>query len=94
MDVIVIGLAVAACALMFGIDNGGGAWLALIVFAPMMRAALETLLVGFAFSRRIGRKGYWLVTLANAVCITIAIFALILYDRAHPVEAVVRPALP
>ena len=88
--VIIIGIAATACVLAFGTSNGGGVWFALIVLAPMMRAGLETLLLRFAYSRRIGRKGYWLLTLANAVCISVGIYALILDDHAHPSVATIR----
>ncbi len=75
---------------MIGFDNGVGVWVALIIISPMMRAGLETLLLRFAYARRIGRRGYWLLCAANGICITVAIYAFILYDRAHPAIAIMR----
>jgi hypothetical protein len=48
---------------------------------------METLLVRVMFSRRVGWKGFGLLCLANEICIAMAIYAMILYDRAHPPEA-------
>ena len=91
LDVIVIGCAATACVLlwkvMLGFDESGAVWVSMILIAPMIRGGLETLLVRLVYARRVGRKGYWLLCLANEVCIVAAIYALILYNRAHPAEA-------
>jgi hypothetical protein len=91
LDVIVIGFAAGTCMLvwnnMLGFDASSAVWFAIILIAPMIRSGLETLVVRLAHSRRIGRTGYWLLCLANEVCIVIAIYAVILYDRAHPAQA-------
>ena len=72
---------------MLGLNESSAVWISTILVAPMIRAVLETSLVRLAYSRRIGQKGYWLLWLANEVCIVVAVYALILYDRTHPVEA-------
>jgi hypothetical protein len=90
LDVIVIGFALAALIFVFRFDPSLSGWFTLIALAPMMRSGLETLVLRFAYSRRIGRKGYWLLGLANTGCIIVAICAFILYDRAHPAIAIVR----
>jgi len=89
LDAIAIGVPVVAC-LLFGVDNGGAFFVSMIIVAPMIRAGLETLIVRSAHSPKTGRKDYWLLTLANAVCITIATYVLILYDSAHPAVAMMR----
>ena len=91
LDVVVIGCAATACLLvwkvMLGASANGAVWVSIFLIAPMTRAGLETWLVRLAYSRRIGRKGYWLLCVANEVCIGVAAYALILYDRAHPPQA-------
>jgi len=91
LDVPVIGCAALACGLLWnvllGFRGGGAVWVSLILVAPMMRAGLETLLVRQATSHRIGRKGYWLLYAANALCIVVAIYVLILVLRSHPSQA-------
>ena len=64
-------------------DYAPADWIPLVVIAPMIRAGLETLLVRRACSRKVGRKGYWLLCLANGVCIAVAIYALFVYVRAQ-----------
>ena len=91
LDVAVIGCSAVLCVLlgrvMLGLNESSAVWISTILVAPMIRAVLETSLVRLAYSRRIGQKGYWLLWLANEVCIVVAVYALILYDRTHPVEA-------
>jgi len=87
-DPVVIGASVIACALvwnvMLGFNGDGVIWFPLIVIAPMTRAGLETLAVRLVFARKIGRKGYWLLFLANSICVFVAMYILILFARAHP----------
>jgi len=89
LDPVVIAASVIACALvwnvMLGLNSDGVIWFPLIVIAPMTRAGLETLAVRSVFSRRIGRKGYWLLCLANAICLAVAMYVLIV--SAHPAIA-------
>ena len=88
LDVIVIGCAATASVLlwsvMLGFGQSGAIWFSLILIVPAIRAALETLLVRVIFSRRVGRKGYGLLCLADEMCIVVAIYAMILYDRHIP----------
>ena len=91
LDVIVIGCAATASVLlwnvMLGFGQSGAIWFSLILIVPAIRAALETLLVRVIFSRRVGRNGYGLLCLANAICMAAAIYAMILYARGHPAIA-------
>ena len=91
LDVIVIGCAATVSVMvwnvMLGLAYSGAVWFSLILIAPMIRSTLEMLLLRLIFSRIVGWKGFGLLCLANEICIAVAIYAMILYDRAHPPEA-------
>lgn len=91
LDPVVIAASVIDCApvwnVILGFNDDGVIWFSLIVIAPMTRAGLETLAVRLAFSRRIGRKGYWVLFLGNAICLAVAMYVLILLASAHPAIA-------
>jgi hypothetical protein len=48
-------------------------WTATWAMAAMINGALETGVVRFAFRQRIGKRGFWLLCLANAISVGVAL---------------------
>jgi len=48
-------------------------WTATWAMAALINGALETSVVRFAFRQRIGKRGFWLLCLANAISVGVAL---------------------
>ncbi|XHR28912.1 MAG: hypothetical protein ACFUZC_23735 [Chthoniobacteraceae bacterium] len=58
-------------------------WTATFVIAAMVNGSLEGLVLRFGFKQAIGKKGFWLLCLANAVSIGMAFYSVF----AHPPQS-------
>jgi hypothetical protein len=56
-------------------------WAGTFVFAVMINGTLETLVLRFAFKQKIGKKGFWLLCLANFVSVGMAFYSLFAYPH-------------
>jgi hypothetical protein len=55
-------------------------WVATLVFAAIINGALETQVLRFGFKQKIGKRGFWLLCLANAVSVGMAFYSVL----SHP----------
>ena len=59
-------------------------WVALLLIVAMISALSEASVLHFGFKQRLGQKRFWLLYVANAVCIGFAAFGMGSYILAHP----------
>lgn len=62
-------------------------WIAMLLIIAMIGALSEAFVIRFAFKQRLRQKGFWLLYVANGVCISIAACGTIFYMVAHPPTA-------
>jgi hypothetical protein len=62
-------------------------WVAMLLIIAMIGALSEASVIHFAFKQRLGQKGFWLLYVANGLCIGIAACGTGFYIVAHPPTA-------
>jgi len=62
-------------------------WVAMLLIIAMIGALSEASVIHFAFKERLGQKGFWLLYVANGLCIGIAACGTGFYIVAHPPTA-------
>jgi hypothetical protein len=72
----------------FGIDDTDPVnWVAMLLIIAMVGALSEASVFHFAFKQRLGQKRFWLLYVANAVCLGIAGCGMGFYMLTHPPKA-------
>jgi len=54
-------------------------WTATFLLAVIINGTLETMTLRYAFKRKIGKKGFWLLCLANTISIGMAFYSIVIY---------------
>src|SRR5580704_10943609 len=62
-------------------------WFALLLIMAMMSTLSEAFVLRFVFKQRLGQKKFWLLYVANAVCMGFAAYGMSSYEGAHPPTA-------
>ncbi len=72
----------------FGTDNTAPVnWVALLLIIAMISAVSDAFVLRFLFKQRIGQKRFWLLYVANVVCVGVAACGMGIYGVAHPPTA-------
>jgi hypothetical protein len=88
VDILVWGLPRLALNRVLGIDETDPInWVALLLIIAMIGALSEASVLHFAFKQRLGQKRFWLLYVANGVCIGVAACRMGFYMVAHPPTA-------
>jgi hypothetical protein len=72
----------------FGTDDSDPVnWIALLLVMALIGALSEAFVLHFVFKQRLGQKRFWLLHVANAVCVGVAAFETGVYLVARPPTA-------
>ena len=62
-------------------------WVFALLLSSLIAAAVETLVLRLMLRRSTGKRGFWLLSCANVLCLSIAAYRTAVYARAFPIVA-------